>query len=57
MKVKEANLTANIVWSPSSVTPTYLACGTSAQQLDASFNSSSVIQVRLMFQNFLILIA
>ena len=37
MKVKEVNRTANIAWSPASQYPIYLAAGTAAQQLDATF--------------------
>ncbi|XP_069945379.1 protein transport protein Sec31A-like isoform X4 [Cherax quadricarinatus] len=45
MKVKEVSETANVAWSPSDVYPAYLACGTSAQQLDASFNTSSTLRI------------
>ncbi|CAL4148355.1 unnamed protein product, partial [Meganyctiphanes norvegica] len=45
MKLKEINITAGITWSPAGVNPSYLACGTSAQQLDSSFNSSSQLQI------------
>nr|XP_045605804.1 protein transport protein Sec31A-like isoform X2 [Procambarus clarkii] len=45
MKVKEINETANVAWSPSAVYPAYLACGTAAQQLDASFNTSSTLKI------------
>ena len=37
MKVKEVNRTANIAWSPAPQYPIYLAAGTAAQQLDATF--------------------
>ncbi|XP_015757210.1 PREDICTED: protein transport protein Sec31A-like [Acropora digitifera] len=37
MKVKEVNRTANIAWSPALQYPIYLAAGTAAQQLDATF--------------------
>jgi len=37
MKIKEINRTANVAWSPKQQHPIYLAAGTAAQQLDASF--------------------
>lgn len=37
MKLKEIDRTANIAWSPASQHPIYLAAGTAAQQLDATF--------------------
>ena len=37
MKVKEIDVTANLAWSPDAVSPVYLATGTAAQQLDATF--------------------
>ncbi len=37
MKVKEIDRTANICWSPASQYPIYVATGTAAQQLDATF--------------------
>lgn len=37
MKVKEVKRTANIAWSPAAQYPIYLAAGTAAQQLDATF--------------------
>ncbi|XP_037789137.1 protein transport protein Sec31A-like isoform X11 [Penaeus monodon] len=45
MKVKEINQMANVAWSPTSVHPLYLACGTAAQQLDASLNTSSTLNI------------
>ena len=45
MKVKEIELTANVAWSPDAVTPVYLATGTAAQQLDATFSTSSALEV------------
>ena len=36
-KVKEVQRTANIAWSPAEQHPIYLAAGTAAQQLDATF--------------------
>ncbi|MPC54912.1 Protein transport protein Sec31A [Portunus trituberculatus] len=41
MKVKEISQMANIAWSPAGERPSYLACGTTAKQLDASFNTNS----------------
>ncbi len=37
MKVKEVSRTANMAWSPSAVNTIHVACGTVAQQLDATF--------------------
>ena len=37
MKIKEIDRTANVAWSPASQHPIYLAAGTAAQQLDATF--------------------
>ncbi|KAF6032160.1 SEC31A [Bugula neritina] len=45
MKVKEIERTANVAWSPSSQYPVYLACGTAAQQLDATFSTKSALEV------------
>ena len=42
MKVKEVNLTANIAWSPKGLIPQYLACGTSAQQIDTSTGGTNL---------------
>jgi len=39
MKLKEVDRTANVAWSPASQHPIYLAAGTAAQQLDATFRS------------------
>ncbi|XP_015780784.1 PREDICTED: protein transport protein Sec31A-like [Acropora digitifera] len=41
MKVKEVNRTANIAWSPAPQYPIYLAAGTAAQQLDATFREEA----------------
>ena len=43
MKVKEIARTANIAWSPASHHPIYLAAGTAAQQLDATFRYALII--------------
>ena len=45
MKVKEVDITANIAWSPASQVPIYLAAGTAAQQLDASFSTNSNLEI------------
>lgn len=45
MKVKDLERTANIAWSPSNEHPIYLAAGTAAQQLDASFNTNAVLEI------------
>ena len=50
MKVKEIELTANIAWSPAGQHPIYLAAGTAAQQLDATFRYA-FSQPRIMFKN------
>ena len=41
MKVKEVNRTANVAWSPLGLQAIHLACGTVAQQLDATFRSDN----------------
>lgn len=41
MKVKDIERTANVAWSPKNHHPIYLAAGTAASQLDASFNTSA----------------
>ena len=45
MKVKEIDVTANIAWSPVSVSPVRLAAGTAAQQLDATFSTNSALEI------------
>ena len=45
MKVKEVEVTANVAWSPVTVNPIYVAAGTAAQQLDATFNTSSALDI------------
>lgn len=45
MKLKEIERTANVAWSPSAQYPVYLACGTAAQQLDATFSTKSAIEI------------
>ncbi|KAM8743797.1 protein transport protein Sec31A isoform 1-T1 [Acanthopagrus schlegelii] len=44
MKLKEINRTAIQSWSPAQHHPIYLATGTSAQQLDASFSTSASLE-------------
>ena len=41
MKVKEVEVTANVAWSPKDQFPVLLAAGTAAQQLNASFDTTS----------------
>jgi len=45
MKVKEIDRTANVAWSPQAQVPVYLAAGTAAQQLDASFSTNSNLEI------------
>ncbi|XP_052654494.1 protein transport protein Sec31B isoform X2 [Harpia harpyja] len=45
MKVKEIERTAVQVWSPANHHPIYLATGTSAQQLDASFSTNATLEI------------
>ncbi|XP_043843257.1 protein transport protein Sec31B isoform X4 [Dromiciops gliroides] len=45
MKLKELERPAVQVWSPASQHPIYLATGTSAQQLDASFSTSATLEI------------
>ncbi|XP_063689338.1 protein transport protein Sec31A-like isoform X2 [Bolinopsis microptera] len=45
MRIKEVVRTSNLSWSPGQVHPLYIAAGTSAKQLDASFSSSSVLEI------------
>lgn len=45
MKVKEVNRTANIAWSPVPQYPIYLAAGTAAQQLDATFSTNAALEI------------
>ncbi|XP_028397312.1 protein transport protein Sec31A-like [Dendronephthya gigantea] len=45
MKVKEIARTANIAWSPASHHPIYLAAGTAAQQLDATFSTTAALEI------------
>lgn len=45
MKVKEIDRTANIAWSPAVHHPIYLAAGTAAQQLDATFSTTAALEI------------
>uniref|UniRef100_A0A8D2KYF3 Protein transport protein Sec31A n=1 Tax=Varanus komodoensis TaxID=61221 RepID=A0A8D2KYF3_VARKO len=45
MKLKEIDRTAMQAWSPSDHHPIYLATGTSAQQLDATFSTSASLEI------------
>uniref|UniRef100_A0A3B4E6D5 Protein transport protein Sec31A n=1 Tax=Pygocentrus nattereri TaxID=42514 RepID=A0A3B4E6D5_PYGNA len=45
MRVKEILRTATQAWSPAAHHPAYLALGTSAQQLDASFNTTAALEI------------
>jgi len=45
MKVKEIKRTANVAWSPAEQYPIYLAAGTAAQQLDATFSTSAALEI------------
>ncbi|XP_041905526.1 protein transport protein Sec31A isoform X11 [Corvus kubaryi] len=45
MKLKEIDRTAMQAWSPAQQHPIYLATGTSAQQLDATFSTSASLEI------------
>ncbi|XP_062340760.1 protein transport protein Sec31A isoform X7 [Osmerus eperlanus] len=45
MKLKEINRTAIQSWSPAQQHPVYLAAGTSAQQLDATFSTNASLEI------------
>ncbi|XP_032168927.1 protein transport protein Sec31B isoform X9 [Mustela erminea] len=45
MKLKELERPAVQAWSPASQYPVYLATGTSAQQLDASFSTNGTLEI------------
>ncbi|XP_053547922.1 protein transport protein Sec31B isoform X2 [Bombina bombina] len=45
MKLKEIERSAVLAWSPANQHPIYLATGTSAQQLDASFNTNAALEI------------
>ena len=48
MKVKELDKTVNVAWSPPAQHPIVLAAGTAAQQLDASFSTSSCLELHAL---------
>ncbi|XP_017777506.1 PREDICTED: protein transport protein Sec31A isoform X2 [Nicrophorus vespilloides] len=45
MKVKDLERTANIAWSPANQDSIYLAAGTAANQLDATFNTNASLEI------------
>lgn len=45
MKVKELLKNVNVAWSPETQCPIYFAAGTSAQQLDTSFNNNALLEL------------
>lgn len=45
MKLKELKRTVNVCWSPAEHYPVMLATGSAAQQVDATFNSSSYLEL------------
>ncbi|XP_074129419.1 protein transport protein Sec31A isoform X7 [Sminthopsis crassicaudata] len=45
MKLKEVDRTATQAWSPAQCHPIYLATGTSAQQLDATFSTNASLEI------------
>ncbi|XP_034414373.1 protein transport protein Sec31A isoform X2 [Cyclopterus lumpus] len=45
MRLKEIQRTAHQAWSPAEHHPIHLAFGTSAQQLDASFNTTAALEI------------
>ncbi|XP_065338650.1 protein transport protein Sec31A isoform X2 [Cloeon dipterum] len=45
MRVKEVERTVNVAWSPPDQHPTLLAGGTAAQQLDATFSTTSALEL------------
>ncbi|KAG7507635.1 transport protein Sec31A-like isoform X2 [Solea senegalensis] len=45
MRLKEIQRMAHQAWSPAGHHPIYLALGTSAQQLDASFNTTAALEI------------
>lgn len=45
MRLKEIQRTAHPAWSPAAHHPIHLALGTSAQQLDASFNTTAALEI------------
>ncbi|CAH0725437.1 unnamed protein product, partial [Brenthis ino] len=45
MKIKELKKTVNVSWSPAEYYPNMLVAGSAAQQVDASFNSNSYLEL------------
>ncbi|XP_076803880.1 protein transport protein Sec31A-like isoform X2 [Clavelina lepadiformis] len=45
VKIKEVCVTANYAWSPAGNYPVYIAAGTAAQQLDATFSSNAQLEI------------
>lgn len=45
MRLKEIQRTAHQAWSPAGHHPMYLALGTAAQQLDASFSTTAALEI------------
>ncbi|CAG9767294.1 unnamed protein product [Ceutorhynchus assimilis] len=45
MKVKDIERTANVAWSPKNQHPIYIAAGTAASQLDASFSTNAALEI------------
>lgn len=44
-KIKEIKRTANVAWSPRPLQSIYLAAGTVAQQLDATFSTTASLEI------------
>lgn len=55
MKIKQFPKTVVSTWSPKSNYPINITMGTAAQQLDASFNTSSTLELYTLQSNDLIL--
>lgn len=55
MKIKQLQKTVVSTWSPKSIHPVNIAMGTAAQQLDASFNTSSTLELYTIQSDDLIL--
>lgn len=55
MKIKQFKNTVVSTWSPKTNYPVNIAMGTAAQQLDASFNTSSILELYTVQSNDLIL--
>uniref|UniRef100_H2ZFZ5 Protein transport protein Sec31A n=1 Tax=Ciona savignyi TaxID=51511 RepID=H2ZFZ5_CIOSA len=45
VKIKQVNVAANYAWSPAENHPVYIAAGTAAQQLDATFSSNAKLEL------------